>query len=171
MCLALDLATTTGWAVGPPGGPVALGHFRCDMKDYADRFLQMTKRISELIDAHAATEVVLEAPYISHGKTKHDGALPLLYGFQACAMVAARNHKLPVGSYEAQLIRKNFIGAGGLRRADAKAGVLAKCQWLGLDPKTEDEADACAVWSYRCSIISEAHLVMTMRRGGLGVAA
>lgn len=162
MLLALDLALKTGWAAGNPCGPVVYGSFKLRGTHDPNRFLELVREVGALIDAHRVTEMVAEAPFIG----KFRSTAMSLYGYRAAAMIACANKKVKVADLvEPAKIRKHFIGAGGLKRADAKAGVIDKCRWRGWNPANDDEADALALWDYRCALLDPNHLIMGMRRG------
>lgn len=163
MILALDLARQTGWAVGVPRGQPTYGTFKLDAARDETRFLQVVRRVRDLISAHGVTEVVFEQPFI--GTRMAQSALMPLFGYRASAMIAAENAGLPISSVTPSTWRKHFVGTGGGKRAEVKAGVLDKCRWRGWNPRTEDEADALGLWDYRCAVLDPQHLAMGWRRG------
>jgi len=50
-------------------------------------------------------------------------------------------------------VRNHFIGTRSLKRAQAKAAVVAKCEVLGWRVADDNQGDAAATWSYACSLI------------------
>ena len=50
------------------------------------------------------------------------------------------------------MARQFFIG-GNFKASVAKAYTVHRCRELGWMVDTHDEADACAVWNYKCSLI------------------
>lgn len=160
--LALDLAARTGWAVGPPAHLPAFGSFRLDHPRDGGKFMILARRVSEMIADHGVTDLVLEAPHVGGGTAT---ALPL-FGYRAAALMAAEAKKLPAPRMVAPATwRKAILGHGRLKRAAAKAATIERMRDLGHHPKNEDEADALALWHYRCTDLSAEHLAMTFRRG------
>lgn len=161
MLLALDLALKTGWAAGIPCGPVSHGSFKLHGTADPARLLEMVREVTALLDRFNVTHMVAEAPFI--GKRRNTAMA--LYGYRAAAMIACANKKVRVHDLvEPSKIRKHFIGAGGLKRADAKSAVIEKCQWRGWTPANDDEADALALWDYQCALLDPNHFTMGMRR-------
>lgn len=162
MILALDLARSTGWAAGVPCGPPLYGTVVLDTDSVPARFLQLANAVTRLIEAHGVTEVVQEAPFV--GRTSNASSLMPLFGYRAAAMMAAHRKGLGVQTFTPATVRKHFIGHGGLGREDAKAAVISKCQWRGWAPANDDEADALALWDYRCALLDSRHLARGMVR-------
>lgn len=163
--LGLDLARQTGWAAGAPCQPPAYGTIRLEggLSDGA-RFMQLGRRIVELIDRFGVREIVIEAPFV--GRQSTASALMPLFGYRATAMIAAASKGIDMAApVTPATVRKHFIGHGGLKRAAAKPAVIDKCRWRGWSPANEDEADALALWDYRCAVRDPQHLAMGMRKG------
>lgn len=163
MILALDLARQTGWACGEPCAQPLHGTITLDGTSEALRFLQLSRRISDLVRATGATEVVFERPFIG-GRFSRSALLPL-FGYRAITMASARALGIEPTSTEPKVWRKHFLGHGGGKRAEAKAATLEQCRWRGWAPANEDEADALGLWDWRCACVSTDHLVMGMKRG------
>ena len=161
--LALDLARQTGWAAGAPCDDPVYGTFKLDAPSVPSTFLQLGRIVADLIRQHGATQMVLEEPYV--GRDSRVSSLMPLFGYRAAAMMAGESKGLLVFTSTPSTVRKHFLGTGGGKRADAKRAVLDKCRWRGWDPRTEDEADALALWDHRCACLSPEHLVMGMRKG------
>jgi crossover junction endodeoxyribonuclease RuvC len=160
--LALDLAKATGWAAGKPCSPPVYGTIRLDGSD-AVRFIHLARTVQRLIVEHDVTDVVLEAPFIG-GKLQQSALMPL-FGYRAAAMIGAMAKGIEPTSAEASRVRKHFIGAGGLKRQAVKAAVIEKCRWRGWSPRNDNEADALALWDYRCAVLDPQHLVLSFKRG------
>lgn len=148
--LALDLATTTGWAVDPPGparrdakpinGALVLSW---DDNDFGPGYERFACWLEDAITVHAPDVLAFEAP-VPRGDKRGFNAGRILLGLAAITeLVATRMHVMP---YEAhiQTVRKHFVGNGGADKAD----VGFRCRALGWDVRTNDAADACAVWDF-----------------------
>lgn len=157
--LALDLATTTGWALGTVHDPAplcgsiqiaaadaSLGRLFSNWRDFLHDFLSANPEIRI---------VVFEAPMdptLMHGK-RRPGTARKLIGL--CAVTEELLYTL--GRYdvrEAQVsaVRCHFIGRN-YRRAMAKALTTKRCRQLGWAPQDDNAADALALWDYQRSLL------------------
>lgn len=157
--LALDVATTLGWARGPigPGGP-RCGSIRFG-KPGASQLAICGHALEWAIDTikPPLPDVVaiedLLPPHVTRGKSNVDhDLLAHLHGIimGVCFMRGLfKVHKYPV-----QSIRAHFIDLGSCARGEQKLMVQRKCKSLGwLEAADDDAADACACWSYACGLI------------------
>ena len=177
--LALDLATSTGFAIGDPlafrpltpleaaagdnAKPVSgrfvvarpgtdLGPFLVSFEDW----------LGGIFDEYAITQLVFEMPWIG---VKHDErtdrwvlsanqmTLRKLTGL--AGMTEAVAHRRGVAEddlWEANnaTVRKHFIGKGRGKRDELKRLTIEACQRRGWDPMTDDEADALALFDFAC---------------------
>lgn len=143
IALALDLGTTTGWALARPGRPVLFGEQRFEATGAHDgavfqalrNFLHQTKstqdRAREPIDAIVFERVA----GMKWGSLK---ALEVQYGMKAILLAWACHHGLPATGYIPQTIKARFAGN---KEAD-KAAMILRARALGHDVKSEHEADA-----------------------------
>lgn len=159
MILALDLATTTGVAFGPPCEPPRAWSFTVRGK-HPEKFTVFTQAIATLMRSHKPKHVVIEAPFVS----KPDVARVLM-GMRGVVMGAAGLYGVTAEERQISAIRKHFIGDSGGKREEAKRRVMQRCRDLGWPVQSDDEADAIALWSMVASEISEEHSRWTM---GLG---
>ncbi|UYO50307.1 hypothetical protein KQX64_06955 [Rhodopseudomonas palustris] len=51
-------------------------------------------------------------------------------------------------------VRRFFLGTTRMKREDAKARTTYQCRRLGWKPCDDNAADALALWSYQCAIMS-----------------
>jgi len=173
--LALDLASTSGWAVGEPGMLLAHGSIRFASKGASHEaiFANAFDWMQDKLGVYGPTTVVWEAPLptsFSRGRTTID-TTTLLFGLPAVIGLAAYKRGIyDIRKAEIALVRRHFIGENP-KRALAKRMVKHACQVRGWDVTDDNEADAIAVWSYQCSLIApEQALLATplgrrMRRG------
>jgi Holliday junction resolvasome RuvABC endonuclease subunit len=155
--LALDIATTTGYAVDKPGGgdtPLS-GSFRCSHfdNDVGDAYVEFEQHLVELIGVHKPDVLVFEAPLVLVGgdrstvKTNQQTARKL-FGLAAIAeLIGARSH-LRVFECDVSAVRSHFLGRARFHKNEVKQAVMRRCQQLGYSPNGYDAADGCAVWDY-----------------------
>jgi hypothetical protein len=153
--LALDLATTTGWAYGVPGSIPQCGHVRFSKpgstraqtyRAYRN-WLDETWGKREEIPEH----IVYESPAIGmqmQGKTNID-TLRLLGGL-AEHLEEWAYRKTTLSEATVSKVRAHFIGQN-MKAKIAKPLTLERCQQMGWPATTTDDADACALWSYQCA--------------------
>jgi Holliday junction resolvasome RuvABC endonuclease subunit len=155
---AFDVASVTGVAVGDPRGnrplcwSVDLGKGRSDDA----RFSQALLLAHRVIEEHKPDLVAVEAPI---GGSTHS---MFLIGMAACIRGVATNRGIKVVTYQANSVRKHFLGKAlttrhfpGLSAAKAKgqikAAVIARCKLLGWDVPDDNAADAAALFSLACA--------------------
>lgn len=172
MILAIDPATVTGWCSGEPGGSLAFGRLRlgppgCGLGVFAG---SVCKWLRPLLERLRPSDLIYEKPYIPQprqfrpGKiiTAADSAPPmngetvqklmLLAGLiEMCAYDAGIYSPLSVA---APTVAKYFTGRGKWGdRAAKKQTTIAIAQRYGFAVKTDDEADAVAIWLYGESLL------------------
>lgn len=149
----LDIATSTGVAVGPIGGRPEL--WTADLgagQPHDARFMAMQSLVHNLIAEHGVTHIGLEAPVQAMKNTaKVNG---LLMGLSAVVRGWAYRKGVPVELFPVPTIKKHFIGVARLPRAEAKRAVIAACERRGWTPEDDNQADAAAVWSLMCARLS-----------------
>lgn len=157
--LALDLATQYGWAEGEPDGTPRFGSARLAREgaEQEDIFAGAIREIGGRIAAFPPRVMVFEEPELFRlrdGKaTKR--TIEVLFGLPAVVQGVARRFGVPT-IYKATTydIRKHFIGQGRLQRSKAKIAVIEECHRRGWEVRNDDEADACALWSYTCAVVA-----------------
>lgn len=168
--LAVDLAATTGVAFGRP--LTAPESWTVDFIKWRDeaRLARVIRWVLHIQASLTPDLIAVEAPI--GGKD----ANAMLIGMVAC--LRGQAHALGIRSvfYHAASVRHHFIGKSltsrhfpDLKQAEAKLAiknvVKQRCISLGWEPKTLDEADACALWDYACARESMEHQVANV--GGL----
>lgn len=146
--LALDLARTTGVAVGDhSGAPVCSTHSLGPAKSsHALVCGEAMRLINTLLTRHQPDAVAIESVYIDQRNPQKIRAAILLHKIHGAVLGVCNVHGLHPFEYTAQECRKHFISAGTLGRAEAKATVMSMCGVLGWKVDNDNEADACAVW-------------------------
>jgi len=139
--LALDLGTTTGWAVRSPDGAIVSGaqSFRPQRFEGGGmRYLRFKRWLTEL----KATTDGLGAVYFEEVR-RHAGvdAAHAYGGFLATLTAWCEHHQIPYRGVPVATIKRHATGKGN---AD-KAQVLAAMRARGHAPSDDNEADALAL--------------------------
>lgn len=145
----LDMATATGICIGEPGQkPRFLTRDLGAGKAHNHRFAAAMRLARYLIAEEAVEAIGIEAPI----KTAHDKKAnnELLMGMIACVRGWAEIKGIPCWTMETQTIDKTFLNYIPKGRDNRKAAIAKQCRLLGWTPKTQDEADAGAVWETAC---------------------
>jgi hypothetical protein len=171
--LALDLATTTGWAWGEVGGTARFGAIRLGPPgaDRGTRGSAMLVWLSDFFKIERPDLVVVEAPLAPAvmrriGAT-NDTALMLLGLPMVVETVCHLRGVKPPKLVKVQDVREAFLGKRTFRdehnpltgkrvksRAIAKSATMEMCRRLGYGVSSDDEADAIALWHYGCSLLN-----------------
>jgi Holliday junction resolvasome RuvABC endonuclease subunit len=171
LILALDLASTTSFAIGtagqiPKSGSVTLRK-RGDNSETAA--FNLRRFLEEQIFVFARPDkIVVEAPMSMAAQKSADAAF-IAAGIFHIAAVEARVRAIQFHAVAASTVRKHFIGTARTGdRNRTKALVIARCHQLGLMPKEcreDNRADACAVWDYASATFGRAPLPFQMYGG------
>ena len=152
--LALDLATTTGWAYGCPGSNPQCGHIRFTkpgssrahtyraFRTWLDETWGQREEIPDLI-AYESPAV----PSIMGGKTNID-TTRMLVGLAEHVEEWAYG-KAELREATTSQVRCHFLGQN-FKAKIAKPMTLERCIDFGWDCDTTDESDAAALWDYTC---------------------
>src|SRR5262252_3921959 len=154
--LALDIATSTGWAFGKPGEIPACGtvHFASDDGASNDAIFAnaLTWFSGFLKPQPRPTSLILEAllpPAAMKGETSRQ-TRDLLGGLHGVIRGVAHARGIyEISDVSVLAVRKHFCGDQRAKKED----VFERCRILGWPVKTRDEADAAATWHFACSIV------------------
>lgn len=168
--LTLDLASSTGFAEGPPGEKPRSGSFKLADAgaSHGERYAALFRWLWTRCSAFPPREIVFEAPMppsFARGQSNIDTA-SLLMGLPAVVETVAQLKGIySVRKANVQDVRQFFIGGRGfihrgkpitgrrnLKSAEAKWCVMERCRELGHEPTTTDEGDALALHYYVSSI-------------------
>jgi crossover junction endodeoxyribonuclease RuvC len=155
--MALDLASTSGWAVGEPGSTPAHGshRFASAGASHESIFAAAIKWTSDQITHYAPSLIVWEAPLATSMKrgTTNVNTTTLLYGLPAVVgAVAYLRGVYDVRKADTKSVRMHFLGENP-KRARAKPLLMHQCRVMGWEVEDDNEADALATWHYMCSLI------------------
>jgi Holliday junction resolvasome RuvABC endonuclease subunit len=156
--LALDIATITGWARGDVGAVPACGSVRFSTKGASQvaicgRALEWAIEVlRDPLPDVVVIEDLLPPGALKQRSNEHHELLAHLHGviMGVCFVRGIYQvHKHSLAS-----IRSHFIGGTIFAKGEVKFVVQRKCRSLGwLESADDDAADACALWSYACSLI------------------
>lgn len=153
--LALDIATTTGWCYGRPRKEPIFGSVRFikpgGSRAAAYRAFRTWLDENWNVRGDQPDLIVFESPavpMIMHGKTNID-TVKMLIGY-AEHLEEYCHGKFELREATVAQVRAHFLGSN-MKAAIAKPLTMQRCQQLGWNVTTNDEADACALWNYQCS--------------------
>lgn len=141
--LALDLGTTTGWALRDREGGIASGyeHFRPQRFEGGGmRFLRFKRWLNELKGTSAAD--ALHAVFFEEVR-RHAGvdAAHAYGGFLATLSSWCEHHRIPYQGVPVGTIKKHATGKGNASKAEMVAATVKH----GLKVADDNEADAVAL--------------------------
>ena len=153
--LALDLATTTGFAYGKPGEAPVFGSHRYARPGAPRAMAYRSFRVwlDDFTHYNKIDLIVYESPAVPSimaGRTNID-TIRLLMGLAEHLEEWCHNH-IELREASVSQVRAHFIGRN-LRSKIAKPMTVERCRELSWMVKTTDEADACALWDYQCSFL------------------
>lgn len=153
--LALDLATTTGWAYGAPGSVPKCGHIRFAppgaSRAQVYRVFRTWMEDKWNVRDHQPDLIVYELPMQPlhmKGKTNIDTS-KLLLGL-AEHLEEWSFDVIELREATVAQVRSHFLGSN-MKSAIAKHETFERCKMIGWPVETTDESDACALWHYQCS--------------------
>ncbi len=153
--LALDLATTTGWAFGAPGSTPQVGHLRFSKSGSprASTYRGFRNWLEERWNVRDQQPdlIVYESPAVPSimaGKTNID-TIKLLVGLGEHLEEWCHN-KIELREARVADVRVHFIGSN-MKSAFAKQKTFEQCKMLGWPVENFDQADAAALWDYQCA--------------------
>lgn len=157
--LALDIATTTGFARGKVGAtPLA------DTVHFAQHagasnnavFGAALSKLSTYLNADKPDLVVIEAmlpPDAMKGETSR-AVRDRLAGLHGIVRAVAYLRGIyRIEAFSVGNVRGHFLGERGLRREEAKRATIERCLKLGWKCANDNEGDALALWSFACAQI------------------
>lgn len=146
--LALDLGTTTGWAIGEYSAcePQIKKHLKSGSKNFKPtryeshgmRYVKFTTHLNDLLAAFDIKACVYEEV------RKHIGtdAAHIYGGFVATLQTWCIEHNIEYRGIPVGTIKKHITGKGNAGKEDV---IMAVKQKLNIFPKDDNEADAVAL--------------------------
>jgi len=159
--LALDLATTTGYAFGKPRSTPKFGHMRIALKGWsrARAYRELRSWLGDFVHYNKIDLIVYESPAIPMqmgGRTTIE-TVRLLIGLAENLEEWAEG-LCELREASVSQVRSHFIGRN-FKSAIAKPMTMEKCRALGWMCESHDESDACALWDYQCSWLDPTHAI------------
>ena len=139
--LALDLGTTTGWALGSIIAPILSGTVSFKPSRYDGGGMRFVRFRNWLNQLHADSETI-SAVYFEEVR-RHAGtdAAHIYGGFLACLGAWCEEHAIAYQGVPVGTIKRFATGKGN---AD-KASMIAALNARGFSPSDDNEADAIAI--------------------------
>jgi len=157
--LALDIATTTGFARGRVGGRPTFGSVSFAGKGQASDnavFANALRWLSGFTSGQPPQLLILEQmlpPSAMRGRTAR-AVRDRLAGLEGVIRAVAYCRGVyRIETATVHQVRAHFIGESSLQRGAAKREVMRTCHRLGWQVQDDDAGDACALWSYACGLI------------------
>ena len=157
--LALDVATTTGFAFGRVRDErPTFGHHRCAPPGASsgEAFLGFSRWLVDLISVCAPSVIFYEAPLSAEaltGRTNRETMFRLIGMAAHVHTVAQGRGVYRVERANVSQVRSFFIGKA-LKRRDAKRATVAQARTLGCDVSDDNAADAIATWFYASALLN-----------------
>lgn len=151
MILALDSATTCGWAAGEPGGAPVWGSRKFEGKATGQVIGMFRHWLNHLCYEHHPTLICFESPYVPRGASKipmNPLTLRRLLGMAAMTEAVAWELRIRCNEATTLDVARFFIGTQRLKRDEKKLRTIEMCRRYGWDVSNDNEADALALWHY-----------------------
>lgn len=143
--LALDLASTTGWCMGPLGARPRHGAISLRGLEHVHRQAALRDWIEDQEKvAGRFTAIVVEAAII--GAFSSQEAERLTVALHGMVELWAYDAEIPFMAVAASTARKAILGKGSFPKGEVKGEVVRWCRGAGFTPKTDDDADAILLW-------------------------
>ena len=152
--LALDLGTTTGWALCTPGAPITHGNVSFKPQRFEGggmRYLRFRRWLTELKATVGAAQG-LGAVYFEEVR-RHLGvdAAHVYGGFLATLTAWCEHHQIPYQGVPVGTIKRHATGSG----AAGKAAVIEAIRARGYSVSDDNEADALALLHWALALRDE----------------
>jgi len=147
LCLDQSLSGT-GFALLPESGDLLTGSWKlCDgIRNRASGFRELFARLDAMNKGHGLGLIAHEEPI--SGKIDTTPKRVALFGLVAIIELYGISRGIDVRSYPSQSWRSSFFTKDerkALRGSDWKRAAVERSRQLGLDPMTDDEAEAFAI--------------------------
>lgn len=139
--LALDLGTTTGWAMSDGGGLVTSGTARFKPSRYDGggvRYLRFRSWLDQLSSYAGRVEAIYFEEVRAHSGTD---AAHIYGGYLATLSAWCEQQAIPYQGVSVSAIKKFITGRGNADKATVIAAVRAR----GFSPADDNEADAISI--------------------------
>jgi Holliday junction resolvasome RuvABC endonuclease subunit len=142
--LALDLATTTGYALLRADERIESGavKFAPKAKDTPGaRWIKFTTWLGEMVAAHPNIALVVYEDVVFIGGPGGAYACQVYGGFVALMQMFFDRRGIPYIGHGVPEVKKKWTGRGDAKKDE----MIARCKELGFNPTDDNEADAIAL--------------------------
>lgn len=140
--LALDMGTTTGWAMWSPGGLVTTGTARFAPRRHEGGGMRYLRFRGWLNEVQATTRPLIGAVVYEEVRRHLGTDAAHIYGGLLAHMTAwAEAHKIPYRGVPVQAIKRAATGKGNAK----KDAMIQAAKIEGFSPEDDNEADAIAL--------------------------
>lgn len=155
--LTLDTATNTGWCLTEDGLVIAYGLIRLDahVPPEADgvfqtdpfKLAEAERAFSELVARYKPDFVVIEQPHLRGNVSFFTVAI---YGIVELVSARAMTgfYAVHTQSWQSKITPAPKGSKGSKKKGDTKARSVAHVRGLGIEPETDDVADAICIAEY-----------------------
>lgn len=152
--LTLDLATNSGFCIGPPDAThPKFGHFTIPPTgDDVGRFgITFDDWLAGVFDFNNVGLCVFEMPILP-AQTQLM-TVRKLTGLAMLTEMQCRRRNIKCREARASSVKKHFAGSGKAKKVDT----MDVCRKYGWRVTDDDEADACALWAYSVCLFAPEH--------------
>ncbi|NOV24178.1 hypothetical protein E5S69_11710 [Cupriavidus necator] len=142
--LALDLGTTTGWALAPRGGAVRSGSFRLDpakLGGNGRRWIAFREWLTATAREAGGVQAVYFERVCSHTGTT---AAHVYGGYMAMLEAWCAANNIPMHGVAVATAKKHWTGNGRAKKPE----MIAEAERRGIKVIDDNHADALAILSY-----------------------
>jgi hypothetical protein len=166
--LTLDLATKTGWCIGPPGGAFlggqAIRHGVLVLgkpgASLGVKLLTLWQWVGDCFETDAVTDVAFEAPldprWLKCTTRQTARLLAALPGVVEAVSVDCGLPEDRLREIEVADVSEALFGRRNVRKDDRKPLLIAGARALGHAPKDDNAADAIALHAFMSAVLDPA---------------
>ena len=147
--LGIDPANSLGWAVSRDG-KISSGVMDLTLagSNVGRRLLRYHGKLAQLIQEHEVDCIWCEKVWV--GPKTHQETARTLFGIQAITEMEAAGAGVEFHLVQPVTWRAHFLGKvpRGTKRKELKRLAIDRCRMLGIEPRTDDEAEAVGILDY-----------------------
>jgi len=151
--LYLDLATKTGWAVGPVADRPTLGTLKLPSTgaDLGEFGLYFEDWLCKIIDVENPDRIAFEAPFLAGGKALNVHTVRKLHGLCLVTELTCKRFDIRVSETAYAKVKTWCLGHG--KRGNWKKEIMAAARSRGYHVEDDNQADAAMGWEYTASTL------------------
>lgn len=147
--LGIDPANSLGWAASLDGGTESgVMDLTLAGSSVGKRLLRYHGKLHELLLHYMVDAVWCERVWV--GEKTHQETARTLFGIQAITEMVAAATGIQFHLVQPVTWRAHFLGKipRGTKRKELKRLAVERCRQLGIEPRTDDEAEAVGILDY-----------------------